>query len=419
MGICPLLLYGEQGGVSIKKGIVNERKPCYNDRKIGKGDEEMADFSPLQAYMEHLHRDMGVPGCYVAVYRHGEPVYRYHSGYADREHTRPVSEDDLYYLYSCTKPITVTAAMQLVEQGKMGLEDPVCRYLPEYADAYYRKDGQPVPVGDTMTLRHLFTMSAGLTYDRDTEAIAAVKRQYGEAATTRQLVAAFAKQPLVFAPGERFQYSLCHDVLAAVVEVVSGQRFGEYLQAHIFRPLGMTDTGFVLSPDQYARMADQYVIDGEKQVVPVEKRNAGFQLSEQYESGGAGLFSSAADYGRFAAAMACGGVAADGTRILRAETVDMMRTQQMGGYVMNNNFSCSAGQGYGYGLGVRTLVDRSAGQRSSLGEFGWDGAAGSYILMDPAPQVAIVYTQHVLNWPARFGSIHAPLRDLTYEALNL
>ena len=97
----------------------------------------------------------------------------------------------------------------------------------------------------------------------------------------------------------------------------------------------------------------------------------------------------------------------------------MMRTQQMGGYVMNNNFSCAAGQGYGYGLGVRTLVDRSAGQRSSLGEFGWDGAAGSYILMDPAPQVAIVYTQHVLNWPARFGCIHAPLRDLTYEALNL
>ncbi len=379
----------------------------------------MGDFSQLHAYLEQLHREKGVPGCAVAVYRHGEPVYSACVGYADRAQTRPTAESDLYFLYSCSKPITVTAAMQLVEQGKMDLDDPVCRYLPEYAAAYYLQDGQPVAVGDTMRLRHLFTMSAGLTYSLNTEAIRAVRKQTGNAATTRQMVAAFIREPLSFPPGQQFQYSLCHDVLAAVVEVVSGLRFGDYLQEHIFRPLGMTDTGFFPTPAQYARIADQYTVNNEKQIVPVAKQNAGFQLSAQYESGGAGLVSSLTDYGRFAAAMACGGQAANGARLLRPETVDQMRTQQMNSYVMHNTFSCAAGAGYGYGLGVRTLIDRSAGQRSCLGEFGWDGAAGSYILMDPTPQVAIVYTQHVLNWPSRFGAMHIPVRDLTYEALGL
>lgn len=379
----------------------------------------MDKFAQIRAYMEQLHQEKGLPGCAVAVYRHGKPVYSTCVGYADRAHTRPTAENDLYFLYSCSKPITVTAAMQQVEQGKMDLDDPVCRYLPEYAEAYYMRDGQPVPVGDTMRLRHLFTMSAGLTYDLNTDAIRAVREQTGNAATARQMAAAFIREPLSFPPGQQFQYSLCHDVLAAVVEVVSGQHFGEYLQEHIFRPLGMTDTGFFPTPEQYSRIADQYAVDTKQQIAPIAKENVALQLSARYESGGAGLVSSLTDYGRFAAAMSCGGQAADGTRLLRPETVDLMRTQQIGSCGMPNSFSCSSGAGYSYGLGVRTLIDRSAGQRSSLGEFGWDGIAGSYILMDPTPQVAIVYTQHVLGWPSRFGAIHIPLRDMTYEALGL
>ncbi len=364
------------------------------------------DFSALQAYVDALHAKQGVPGCRVIVYHHGKPVYSHTAG--------AVGEDTLYNLYSCTKPVTATAAMQLVEQGSLRLDAPVADYLPEYAEAYVLEDGQRVTVGDLMTVRHLFTMSAGLTYLVNTPAIRALQEACPDA-TTRQMVATFVEEPLAFRPGARFNYSLCHDVLAAVVEVASGEGFGAYLQGHIFAPLGMDDIGFFPTEEQLGRLATQYMIDENTQVVPAGYNTIGrYRLSTRYQSGGAGLFATADSYGRFAAAMSCGG-----GPLLRPETVDLLRAEQLGGYVMDNEFSCAAGEGYGYGLGVRTLVDRSAGQRSYLGEFGWDGAAGSYILMDPTPQVAIVYTQHVLGWPARFGCMHAPIRDLTYEALEL
>jgi len=369
------------------------------------------DFTALKAYIDDLHQQQGVPGCDIIVYRHGQPVYRYTTG--------DVNEQTLYNLYSCSKPITVTAALQLVEQGRLHLDDPVATYLPEYANAFVEEEGQRVPVGHTMTVRHLFTMTAGLTYQLDTPSLQALRRETPDA-TTRQAVAAFVGEPLLFRPGTRFNYSLCHDVLAAVVEVASGQRFGEYLQQHIFTPLGMTEIGLHPTAAQQARMATQYTVNEEKQVVSMEDNTIGlFRITSHYESGGAGLFADTATYGRFAAAMSCGGAAPDGTRILFPETVDLMRSEQLAGYVRNDAFGCAAGPGYGYGLGVRTLVDRSAGQRSSLGEFGWDGAAGAYILMDPSTEVGIVYMQQVRNWPARFGCMHAPIRDFVYEALSL
>ncbi len=377
------------------------------------------DFSKLQAYIDHLHKDMGVPGCDVMVYHEGRPVYRYITGYADRAGTKPASADDLYFLYSCSKPITATAAMQLVEQGVIGLDDPVAKYLPAYADAYVMEDGEKVVVGSAMTVRHLFTMSAGLNYNLNCAAVNALKEQNPEAGTV-EVASAFVAEPLAFRPGQQFQYSLCHDVLAAVVVVASGETFGDYLQRHIFDPLGMTDIGFDLSAAQLERVVDQYGIGGpDNAVQPREKSIGGFRMAPKYQSGGAGLFASTEAYGRFAAAMSLGGVSADGVRILRPETVALMQQPQLGKYTRNDAFGCAAGPGYGYGLGVRTLVSRAEGQRSHLGEIGWDGAAGSYILMDPDAKVAIVYTQHVCNWPARFGSMHEPIRDLTYEALGL
>ncbi len=377
------------------------------------------DFSKLQDYINGLHTEKGVPGCDVMVYHEGKPVYRYCTGYADYERQKPLSEDALYFLYSCSKPITATAAMQLVERGVIGLDDPVMTYLPAFADAYVVEDGRRVTVGPSMTVRHLFTMSAGLDYNLNRPAVAALREKAPEAGTV-EVVSAFAADPLSFRPGERFQYSLCHDALAAVVEVASGERFGDYLQQHIFAPLGMTDVGFDLSPEQTKRVVAQYAISGaDNAVTPVDKSIGGFRITKNYQSGGAGLFASTEAYGRFAAAMSLGGVSAEGVRILRPETVALMQQPQLGTYTRNDAFGCAAGPGYGYGLGVRTLVSKAEGQRSHLGEIGWDGAAGSYILMDPDAKVAIVYTQHVRNWPARFGSMHEPIRDLTYEIVGL
>lgn len=377
------------------------------------------DLVLLREHIDKLHTQDGVPGCGVAVYHHGQPVFSYTTGYADAAQTRPVDEKTLFNLYSCSKPITVAAAMQLVERGLLGLDDPVAKYLPEYAGAYVIEDGQRVTVGDTMTIRHLFTMSAGLTYDLSAPAILALREKDPDA-STRQMVSALIEAPLAFRPGDRFNYSLCHDVLGAVIEVVSGQTFGDYLREHIFTPLGMTDIGFHATAQQLPRFTAQFSSPAGAVPAPTGDDTIGaFRLSKNYESGGAGLFASLETYGRFAAAMACGGVSADGARILRSETVDLIRSPQLDKVVRNDTFGCSGGAGYGYGLGVRTLVRRDGGQRSSIGEFGWDGAAGSYVLMDPAEQVAIVYLQAVFDWGSRFGDMHAAIRDLTYEGLGL
>lgn len=376
------------------------------------------DFSPLVNYIESVLRaEKGVPGCDIKIMRQHETLFRYQSGTCDYDAKVPVSGNELYFMYSCTKPITCAAALQLVEQGKLELDAPVSRYLPEYGKAFLLKDGVPTPVSKPITVRHLFTMSAGMTYNRETEPILQTIANDPHA-STQDLVNSFIRSPLSFEPGERFQYSLCHDVLAAVIEVVSGMTFGSYLQKNIFDPLGMTDTGFIVPDDKLPRLAAQYTCPQTGTVIPAPMRNS-FRLTDRYESGGAGLYSSVEDYSRFADAMANGGVGLTGAQILKPETIDLMRSQQMDKYVMNNNFSTAAGPGYGYGLGVRTLISHADGQRSSLGEFGWDGAAGSYMMSDPAYGLSIVFGMHVLSWPTCIGCGHAPMRDMTYDILGL
>lgn len=377
------------------------------------------DFTPVTDYIETvLRKEKGVPCCDVLIRREHETLLRYFSGVSDYEGKVPVRGDEVYYMYSCTKPITCTAAMQLVEQGRLLLDAPVSDYLPAYKNTFLLKDGKAVPTERTMTVRHLFTMSAGLNYDRDTEPLRQLIRENPDAGTV-EAVSAFPRSPLQFEPGERFLYSLCHDVLAAIVEVVSGMRFSEYLKKSIFEPLGMTRTGFSLPREEEAHLAAQYVCSVQGAPCIPHRGNSDFCITKNYESGGAGLYSCVEDYSRFADALANGGVGITGAGILRPETIDLMRTEQLSGYTMNNAFSCAAGPGYGYGLGVRTLIDKSLGQRSSLGEFGWDGAAGSYVMIDPAEKLSIFFAMHVRGWPHLIGCGHAPLRDLTYEVLGL
>lgn len=376
------------------------------------------DFSPLVAYIEDVIRsEKGVPCCDIIIKRHHETLFRYQSGTCDYDAKVPVSGKELYYMYSCTKPVTCTAALQLVEQGLLELDAPVSRYLPEYADAFVLKDGVPTQVSHPITIRHLFTMTAGLTYDRQTAPILQTIRENPNA-TTKELVSSFIRSPLSFEPGLRYQYSLCHDVLAAVIEVVSGLPFSAYMKQNIFGPLDMADTGFIIPEEKKSRLAAQFTCPQTGLIIPFLTPNS-YQLTPCYESGGAGLYSSVEDYSRFTDAMANYGEGLTGARILKPETVDLMRSEQMHSFVMNNNFSTPAGPGYGYGLGVRTLLRKDHGERSSLGEFGWDGAAGSYMMMDPAYGLSIFFAMHVLNWPTCIGCGHAPMRDLTYEILGL
>lgn len=375
------------------------------------------DFSSVIEYVEKVLRsEKGVPGCDLIIMRDHETLLRYSSGVSDYAGKKPVSADDIYQMYSCTKVMTCTCAMQLVERGIIDLEDPVRKYLPEFDNAFLVKNEQKVRPEKTMTLRHLFTMSAGLDYDRRTKPILDVIAKNPHA-TTLDIVNALVRSPLHFEPGARFLYSMCHDVLAAVVEVASGMRFSAYMLENIWEPLGIKNTCFQITDSVMDRMSALYECYEAGKIRPfTEYRD--FNLTDRFESGGAGLYSTVQDFGLFADALACGGIGATGKQILKPETIDLMRTEQLSGYVMDTKFGCAAGPGYGYGLGVRTRIDQSHGERSSIGEFGWDGAAGSYIMIDPTYKLSIFFAMHVRNWPTLIGCGHAPIRDLTYAVLD-
>jgi len=376
------------------------------------------NFKPLRDYIENvLVGEKGVPGCDVIIKKEHKTLFRYSTGYCDYDLIKPVSSKDIYFMYSCTKPITCTAAMQLIEKGELSLETPVEKILPAFKDVYLIKDGNKVKPEKIMNIRHLFTMSAGLDYNINTSHINEVIKN-NPLAGTCEIVNAIPKEALYFEPGEKFKYSLCHDVLAAVVEEVSKMRFSEYLQRNIFTPLGMKDTGFVLPENKKDRLAALYSCYESGKYKPTEQKNT-FQITENYESGGAGLYSTVDDYILFADAMANDGVGLLGNKILNKESIDLMRTEQLSNYSVDSKFTCAAGLGYGYGLGVRTLIDKSGGQRSPIGEFGWDGAAGSYVMIDPQNKLSIFFAMHVMNWPALIGCGHAPIRDLTYEILDI
>ena len=298
----------------------------------------------------------------------------------------------------------------------MGLDDPVARYLPEYASLTVKEGDTLRPARTEMTVRHLFTMTGGLTYELYTPDVKELREKSGNLASTREVVSLFARRPLCFDPGELYQYSLCHDILAAVVAEASGMPFAEYMQKTVFSPLGMENSFFFDTPEVHARIAPQYRAEDGK-AVPTEKENV-YHITARYESGGAGLICSLEDYIKFADTLASGGKTADGYHLLSEASIDLLRTEQLSKFAPKSNFSCAAGGGYGYALGVRTRTSLETG-RGSLGEFGWDGAAGSYVLIDPKEKLSIFFACHLRNWPTMILGDHAILRDLTYEALGL
>ncbi|NLJ40212.1 MAG: beta-lactamase family protein [Clostridiales bacterium] len=376
------------------------------------------DSSKLTEFLDSL-RDKGIPGCDCVVYKDHKEVFRHITGYADNNETRPLTKDTTYWLYSATKIITCTALMQLVDKGSIALDDPVHKYLPEYEKMNVRQGSAIRPAKNTMTIRHLLTMQSGLNYNLAPPSIKNVVKSTRGKASTRQIIEALSYEPLDFEPGTHYEYSLSHDVLGAIIEVVSGQNFGEYLDEHIFQPLGMTNTGFKLTPELKANMSDQFICNVDTLAIVPTKRANVYVLSDNYESGGAGLISTVDDYILFLDALANRGVGHIGNRILSMESINEMRTDQLKG-VSRDDFALHEQIGYGYGLGVRTLIDKEiSGARSPLGEFGWGGAAGAYALIDVENSLSIFYAQHVLECEVTRGVVPTSIRDLTYEMLRL
>ena len=378
------------------------------------------NFEKLTEYLDSLP-GRGIPSVDCIITKGYERVYRHMAGTTDKDYSVPVNGNELYLMFSMTKVITMTALMQLEEMGNLSLEDEVGMYLPAYKDVKVKdipfgpEESGTHTIKNTLKIWHLVSMQSGLDYNLERPGILRVLKEKGQQATTREIAEAFADTPLNFEPGTRYDYSLSHDVVAAIIEVVSGMKFGDYLKKNIFDPLGMSRTRFAMPHnDDVEGLAQQFIMKEDMSIVPMEQ-DCCYQLSENYESGGAGLLSCTEDYSKFAEAMANGGISSDGVRIIKAETIEKMKKDLLCEASHNDIEQKMGRYGYGYGCGMQVLLDpKAVNSPAPKGIFGWDGAAGSMIFMDTENKISIVYTMHVRSCGPAYGEIHPTLRDLLY-----
>jgi len=332
--------------------------------------------------------EMGIPGFDLIIYKDGECVLRYMNGYSDRHNKIPMKGNELYDIFSCSKLLTCTAAMQLWEKGLFQLEDKLSDYMPEFAEMTVRtKDGGIKKAENPIRIYNLFEMTAGFNYLLNAPALRKLKASTGGKCPTREFARALASEPLDFEPGEMYQYSLGHDVLAALVEVLSGEKFQDYVEAHIFKPLGMEHSNFLLPMEDYSKVAPLYrgiealgeIIPHPAGVVPL------YRIGTEHASGGAGCVSTVEDYIKFLEALRTG------ETLLKRDTIKLMATNRLTEH-QKQGFKLAAH--YGYGLGMRV-----ANEGSGRFDFGWGGAAGAYAAVDIPHNITVYYAQHVVLSP--------------------
>lgn len=359
------------------------------------------NFQRLKDFLDYYVPMLGVPGSDTVVCKDHNEIFRYQSGVEDLKTGAPVRSDSTYNLYSCTKVATCTAAMQLIERGEILANDPLYAYIPEYKNhkIIVKDENGRDEVRDAknpILIKHLFSMMSGLDYNLNRSAIKRVKDETEGRCPTLDVISALPEDPFLFEPGERYQYSLSHDVLGGLIEVVSGQSLGTYMKDNLFDPLGMKNTGFDPTADRISRMAPQYNYDAKKQeAIEIPREMNQYRLGSEYQSGGAGLISTVDDYILLADALAHHGKGKSGERILASRTVDLMRTTLLTPE-QNKNYATDYHVGFNYCYGVRVMTNPAeAGTLVPKGTFGWDGAKMSFIFSDPTNRIAIFHATHV------------------------
>lgn len=374
------------------------------------------DFTSIKQFMDHL-TSWRIPGNFISVYHKDREVFTYGSGYNDIDEKTIMTGDELLNIYSCSKVATVVAALQLIEKGQLSLNTPLYDIFPEYKQMYVKQEnGDIIKAKEPIRIIHLFTMTAGFDYDlKDAYAKEAANLTNGKPDVVTY-TKCLAKKALSFEAGSRWQYSVCHDVLGAVVERVSGMPFSKYVLENVLNPVGIFDAYYHITPDIEKRIASQYMFmqdetqngdvvaaqikspGGEGYIKNVGKRTIDYlDMGDSFDSGGSGIITTVREYAKLASALACKGVAATGERILKEETINLLKTNQLNCEVLRY-FDWEQLAGYGYGLGVRTMIDPVlANSNGNVGEFGWCGAAGAMLLVDPESECSFFYAHHMLN----------------------
>jgi len=402
--------------------------PKAKPESVGMSSERLARIAPA---MESFVEDGQIPGLITAVARDGKVVHFETYGSMDREADKAMQSDAIFRMYSMTKPVTGVAVMILYEEGHFALTDPISKYLPEFESmtVYVGQNGDKVvtqPAKRPITILHLLTHTSGISYDffphpvgqMYTAAGLDIAGSYEKETNLEEYVKIIASQPLYGQPGEVWEYGLNMDVLGRLVEVISGQRFGDFMEERIFEPLGMVDAGFQIADDQLGRFAANYTPGPEGGMMLIDTPSTSlYRKDVSLHLGGAGLVCTAADYLRFAQMLANSGEL-DGARILSPTTVDLIMTNHLasilGDRPMGSVLAGAQGVGFGFCGSVVTDVGLS-GAAGSNGEYSWGGAASTNFWVDRKQRlVGLVLTQLL---PAGTYPTSPRMHQMTYQAI--
>jgi CubicO group peptidase (beta-lactamase class C family) len=393
-----------------------------------------AAFDRIDAHLKHRYIDAGrFPGTQFLVYRRGKVVHSRVQGFADVERKVPIKDDTIFRLYSMTKPITSVAFLMLVEEGRVALDDPVHKYIPEWKNlGVFQAGTLPAfltkPPSRPMLIVDLLRHTSGLTYgfqQRSNVDAAYRELKLGEvekAGTLQSMIADLAKLPLEFSPGEAWNYSVSTDVIGYLIGKISGKPFEQFLAERILDPLGMTDTGFFVPPAKAHRLAACYSADGKGgMTLQDDPTESSFLSPPSLISGGGGLCSTAADYLTFCRAL-LGGGELGGVRLIGPKTLALMTTNHLPGgrdltEMSRSLFSEATYAGVGFGLGVSVTMNPSQTLiPGSAGEYAWGGAASTAFWIDPAEELIAIFMTQLL--PSTSYPVRRELRTMVYAAIT-
>lgn len=388
------------------------------------------NFEKLKIFMDSL-TSWRIPGNSISVCVENKEVFKYQSGYENLEQGIKMTEGKLFNIYSCSKPVTVIAALQLMEKGCFDFDTPIYDFIPEYRYMYAKNGEDIVKVKKPITVQNLLTMTSGFTYNLNSEGIKKARIITCGSMETLTVVKCMSEDILEFEPGENWHYGMSLDIMAGVIEAVTGNKFRDYVQTNIFEPLGMNNS-YYHNEEVIDDVAQQYryvnsdntdlvnlqsVADNraDGKIINIDKEVENFILGPEYDSGGAGMTASVEDMSVFASTLANGGIGRNGERIISEKSIELMKQNHLNEKQIKK-FNWQQLKGYSYGLGVRTMINPNLeGIVGNIGEFGWGGAAGATILVDNQLKLSMFYTHHMLNPQEEY--YQPRLRNVLYSCI--
>ncbi len=388
-------------------------------KSVGVDPQRLARISPV---MQRYCDEGKAAGIVTLAARHGKIFHHQAWGMQNLETSTPMALDSIFRIYSMTKPIVSVALMQLHELGKFHLNDPIAPFIPAFADLEVLNADGSREKAEPMTFWHVLTHTSGLSYGfRDDHPLEKMYRDaelFDHSMTLEQMMMKISELPLRFQPGHDWHYSVATDVVGYLVQVISGQPLGDYLQENILRPLGMVDTDYEIPDEKLGRLTSLYgsLQPGDPYMKLLDPPETSFHRPPvMNQRGGSGLLSTAEDYIKFAQMVANGGTF-DGRRYIGRKTLELMTMnhlpQRMFPLAVTTPFP-----GYGFGLGFTQVVNvPETGNQGSLGNHGWSGAADTHFWIDPVEDmIGMSYLQYM---PSSTIPVRDDLNNLLYQALE-